>query len=177
MKVVFLDRDGTVIAEPGDRRVDSVDKIQLFDDTIEALQYFADNGFAAIFITNQAGIEEGRLTEEEFWNIHRIVLEKIAASGITILHTYFNKEAQRADNTDWRKPGPKMLLQAAHDFDLDISDTYMIGDSSSDIEASVRAGCKGGVLLRTTDSDALSTDAVFSANTLYEAARYVVGAS
>lgn len=52
MNVVFLDRDGTIIAEPDDRRVDNVEKIKLFPDTVDALKYLADNGYAAIIITN-----------------------------------------------------------------------------------------------------------------------------
>ena len=71
MNTVLLDRDGTVIAEPSDNRVDTVDKIELFPDTLEALTYLADNDFAVIFITNQAGISEGRLTPEEFEKITR----------------------------------------------------------------------------------------------------------
>lgn len=135
MNVVFLDRDGTIIAEPDDRRVDNVEKIKLFPDTVDALKYLADNGYAAIIITNQAGIEEGRITEEEFWRINDEVLRLIAPSGINILKTYFNPKAERPDNNEWRKPGPKMLLEAANDFKLDISKTYMIGDSESDIRA------------------------------------------
>ena len=70
MNVVFLDRDGTVIIDPTDERVDKVEKIELFPDSIEALKYLADNDFAVVFITNQAGIAEGRITEDDFWRIH-----------------------------------------------------------------------------------------------------------
>lgn len=73
-KIVLLDRDGTVIVDPPDLRVDKVDKIELFRDSIEGLKYLADNDFAVILITNQAGVEEGRLTEEEFWQIHNEAL-------------------------------------------------------------------------------------------------------
>ena len=69
MKVIFLDRDGTIIQDPIDERVDEIEKIELFDDSIEALKYLADNGFCAVIITNQAGIAEGRITEDDFWRI------------------------------------------------------------------------------------------------------------
>jgi imidazoleglycerol-phosphate dehydratase/histidinol-phosphatase len=65
-KIVFLDRDGTVIVDPPDLRVDKIEKIELFPDSIGALKYLADNNFSVIFITNQAGIAEGRLNTEEF---------------------------------------------------------------------------------------------------------------
>ena len=90
MKTVFLDRDGTIIIDPDDLRVDGTDEIELFPDTIEALTYLADHDFNAVIITNQAGIGEGRFTEEEFWKIQNKVLEMLAPSGITILKTYMS---------------------------------------------------------------------------------------
>lgn len=175
MKVVLLDRDGTVIVDPPDLRVDKVEKIELFPDSIEGLKYLADNDFAAILITNQAGIEEGRLTEEEFWQIHEEVLRRLAPSGIKILKTYMNGEMKRPDNTEWRKPGPKMLLQAAEDFGLDLSQIYMVGDAQTDIQAGINAGCKGGILVETaTGEKVISADAVYSAPTFTDAAKYIV---
>jgi len=176
MKVVFLDRDGTVIVDPADLRVDKVEKIELFPDSIEALKYLADNGFVAILITNQAGIEEGRITEEEFWEIHEEVLRRLAPSGLKILKTYMNGEMKRTDNSEWRKPGPKMLLQAAEDFGLNLQDIYMVGDNQSDIQAGVNAGCKGGVLVETatTDEKVKSINAVYSAPNLTDAVKFIV---
>lgn len=179
MKVVFLDRDGIVIVDPPDLRVDTVDKIELFPDSIEALKYLADNDFAAILITNQAGIEEGRLTESEFWAIHEEVLRRLAPSGIQILKTYMNGEMKRPDNTEWRKPGPKMLLQAAEDFGLNLQDIYMVGDNQSDIQAGINARCKGGILVETatTDEKVVSPNAIYSAVNLTDAAEYIVANS
>ena len=178
MKVVFLDRDGTLLNDPLDERVDTFDKIELFPDSIEALKYLADNGFVAVIITNQAGIEEGRITEEEFWTIQNEVLARLAPSGIKFLKTYMNGEAAGPNVTEWRKPGPKMLLQAAEDFDLDLSGIYMVGDSQTDIQAGIAAGCKGGVLVETArNHKVVSPDAVYSAPSLLEAARYIVANS
>lgn len=178
MNVVLLDRDGTVIVDPPDLRVDKVEKIELFPDSIEGLRYLAENDFAVILITNQAGIEEGRLTEEEFWQIHNEVLRQLEPSGVKFLKTYMNGEMKRPDNTEWRKPGPKMLLQAAEDFDLDLSQIYMVGDNQSDIQAAINAGCKGGILVETaTGEKVVSTDAVYSAPTLLDAAKYIVANS
>lgn len=177
MNIVFLDRDGTVIAEPEDRRVDDPSKIELFSDSIQALKYLADNGFSAVLITNQAGIEEGRISEDEFWQLHEQVLDRLKPSGLRILKTYFNPEAERPGNSEYRKPGPGMLLQAASDLQIDISDVYMVGDSESDIQAALRAGCKGGVFLKTTDPNASSTDAVFNARSLLDAAKFIIANS
>jgi histidinol-phosphate phosphatase family protein len=176
MKVAFLDRDGTVIVDPPDLRVDTVEKIELFPDSIEALKYLASNGFSVIFITNQAGIAEGRLTEDEFWQIQSEVLRRLAPSGVKVLKTYMNGEASGPNATEWRKPGPKMLLQAAEDFGLNLKNIYMVGDNQSDIQAGVNAGCKGGILVETatTDKKVVSPNAVYSAPNLADAVRYIV---
>ena len=173
MKTVFLDRDGTVIIDPPDLRVDKIEKIKLFDDTLLALKYLADNDFAVVLITNQAGIAEGRINEQEFWMIHEEVLHRIESSGVKILKTYMNGEAG-PDASDWRKPGPKMLLQAGEDLKLDLSKMYMVGDNQSDIQAGINAGCKGGILVKTANENVDSPNAVFTAQTLLEAVKYVV---
>ncbi|MCA9323795.1 HAD-IIIA family hydrolase [Candidatus Saccharibacteria bacterium] len=174
MKVALLDRDGTVIVDPPDLRVDKVEKIELFDDSITALKYLADNGFSVIYITNQAGIEEGRITEEQFWQIHEEVLRRLSESGVNVLKTYMNGEAKRPDNSEWRKPGPKMLLQAAEDFNLDISKLYYVGDNQSDINAAINAGCKGGILVKTANENVESPNAIYTAPKLLDAVQYIV---
>lgn len=174
MKVVLLDRDGTVIMDPPDLRVDKVEKVKLFEDSVLALRYLADNDFSVIFITNQAGIEEGRLTEEGFWHIHEVVLNQLAESGVNVLKTYMNGEMNRDDNTEWRKPGPIMLLQAADDFGFDLSQVYMIGDKQTDIDAAKNAGCKGGILVKTATMSVESPTAIFTAKTLMDAVKYVI---
>lgn len=174
MKVAFLDRDGTVIVDPPDLRVDSVEKIILFDDTIQALKYLADNDFAIVFFTNQAGIAEGRITEEDFWRIQEEVIRQLSPSGVKILKTYFNGEAAGPDASEWRKPGPNMLLQAAKDLNLDLSKIYMVGDNQSDIQAGINAGCKGGILVKTANENVESPNAAFVAQNLFEAVTYIV---
>jgi D-glycero-D-manno-heptose 1,7-bisphosphate phosphatase len=129
-------------------RVDSVDKIKLFDDSIEALSYLALNVFSVIYITNQAGVEEGRLTELEFWEIHNEILKRLAPSGTEVLKTYMNGEKSKPDVTACRKPGPKMFFQAATDFNLNLEEHYYVGDNESDIFAALNAKCKGGILVK-----------------------------
>src|SRR5206468_3902013 len=133
MKIVLLDRDGTLVVDPPDERVDSVAKIELFPDTIDALKQLADSGYAAIIVTNQAGIAEGRITENDFWQMHNEVLNRLAPSGINILKTYMNGEAPGTKSV-WRKPAPGMLLQASKDFNFTLADTYMVGDRPSDVQ-------------------------------------------
>ncbi len=172
MKTVFLDRDGTLIVDPEDLRVDSIDEIELFPDSIEALKYLADHNFNAIIITNQAGIAEGRYTTEKFWEIHQAVLDKLAPSGLPILKTYLSPYGKDVVN-DWRKPGPGMLLQAAQDFHLNLSETYMVGDNHSDIQAGISAGSKT-VLVKTANYNVEAPEADYAAPNLLDAAQYIV---
>lgn len=176
MKVVFLDRDGTLIREPSDRTIDSIDKVELVPDAIDALRLLADNDFSVIIVTNQSGIDEGRMTEDDFWRIHNEVLTRLSSSGVMILKTYMNPETDNPNVSEWRKPGPKMLLQAATDFDLDLSTMFMIGDRETDVQAALRAGCKGGICIDSSYSEVTnsSTQAVYSATSLLDAVNYVV---
>ncbi len=70
MKIVLLDRDGTIIQDPPDERLDREEKIELFADSISALKKLAENGFSVILVTNQAGISEGRIMREDFARIN-----------------------------------------------------------------------------------------------------------
>lgn len=172
-KIVLLDRDGTVIVDPPDLRVDKVEKIELFPDSIEALKYLADNDFNVIFITNQAGIAEGRITEKEFWNLQDEVLKQLSPSGVKVLKTYMNGEAVGSNTSEWRKPGPKMLQQAAKDFDFDLKDVYMVGDNHSDIMAGINAGTKT-ILVKTANENVEAPEANYTAPNLMDAVKYIV---
>jgi imidazoleglycerol-phosphate dehydratase/histidinol-phosphatase len=89
MKIILLDRDGTIIRDPEDERVDKEEKIELFPDSIEALSYLAKNDFSVILITNQAGIAEGRINVEGFNKINNKVIEMLSPSGIKILKNIY----------------------------------------------------------------------------------------
>jgi len=131
-----------------------------------------------VLITNQEGLAEGRLTEAEFWEIHHNqVLKRLEPSGVTFLKTYMNGEAAGPEATQWRKPGPKMLLQAAEDLRLDLSEIYMVGDNQSDVQAGINAGCKGGILVKTANQNVDSPNAIYTAPNLLDAVCYIVSGS
>lgn len=171
MKVVFLDRDGTIIVDPPDNRIDSIQKIQLFPDTIEALTTIAQLGYGIILITNQAGIAEGRITEQKFWQIHNEILKRLAPSGIAIRKTYLCPH-RPADNCNCRKPKPAMLLQAAEEFAIDLPHSWFIGDRETDIQAGHAAGTKT-ILVQTANTRQDSGGATYSAPHLLDAVRYI----
>ena len=172
MQLVLFDRDGTLLVDPQDERVDSVEKIQFFPDTLDALRLLSEHDIAIVIITNQAGIAEGRMTEQKFWDIHQVVLERLRPSGIKILKTYLNGEAMGAVSK-WRKPAPGMLLQAAKDFNLNLTDSYMVGDRRSDVQAGINAGTKT-ILVMTGSAGGETPESTFTAPNLMAAAEYLV---
>ncbi len=172
MKVIFLDRDGTVIRDPEDERVDKEEKIELFPDTIEALTYLAKNKFSVIFITNQAGIAEGRLSTEDFHRIHTKVLETLSPSGVKVLKTYVCPHISE-DNCECKKPKPTMLLKAIKEFNLNPKNVYMIGDRESDINAGINADIKT-ILVKTANIPVSADQADYTAPNLLDAVKYVV---
>lgn len=173
MNAVFLDRDGTVIVDPPDERVDKVEKIKLFPDTLDALGKLATLDYGVIFITNQAGIAEGRITEDDFWRIQDKVLDMLASSGIKILKTFVCPHGP-SDNCECRKPKPTMLWQAAEEFDIDLENSWMIGDHESDIQAGLSAGTKA-ILVKTANKPEESGDATYTAPNLLDAVGYIAG--
>jgi D-glycero-D-manno-heptose 1,7-bisphosphate phosphatase len=172
MKVVLLDRDGTVIVDPPNERVDKIEKIELFPDTIQALKLLTDNDFAVILITNQAGIAEGLITEQDFNFINGKVLEMLAPSGVKILKTAMCPHGPDG-GCDCRKPKPKMILEAAQEFNIDLSKTYIVGDHRSDVMAGINAGAKG-ILVKTANVNVTADEATYTAQNLLEAVEYII---
>ncbi len=172
MKAVFLDRDGTItVGTPTYERVDSLEKVVLLPNTLEALRLLATLDYGVFIVTNQAGIAKGLITEAEFEQINAKVLDLIAPSGITILHSYVCPHAT-GDGCDCRKPKPKLLLDAAREFDVDLASSWMIGDRPTDVLTAVNAGAKG-ILVKTGEPSVVSAEASFTTPSLLEAVQYI----
>ncbi len=172
MKIALLDRDGTLIVDPPDFRVKSLHDLHFFDDTVEALKYLNDSGFEIILITNQAGVGEGIISEQQFWDIQNEMINRLAQKGVRILDTFVCTAKQDSDDPR-RKPNPGMLLEAAEKHGFNLAETFMVGDREGDVLAGVNAGCKS--ILVDTGWDIVQTDkAVYTAPKLFDAAKYIV---
>lgn len=172
MKIVLMDRDGTLIVPPEDRRVDSPEKVKLFPDTLEAMKLLANNGYKVIIVTNQSGISEGRFTSEEYSKINQHFVDLLAPSGIEILKVCTCPH-RRADNCECRKPKPTMILEAAKEFGFDPKDCFMVGDRQDDIDIAKNSGAKA-VLVKTGDFPVDGADATFVAENLLEATEFII---
>ena len=171
-KVVFFDRDGTLLRTPEDRRVDSVAKVVLFPDTVQALRLLVRHGYAGVVITNQTGIAEGRFTPEEYARISQRLLELLQPSAMHILKIYTCPHS-RADGCACRKPKPTMVLDATKEFGIDPTSAYLIGDRQDDMDLGKNAGIQT-VLVETGPFRVAEQPGVMRAKTLLEAAECVV---
>lgn len=139
-KAIFLDRDGTVIVDKVQPK--RVEDIEFFSDTISALKSMQDKGYLLIIVTNQDGIKQKKLTEQEFEKFNNELLNRLKMNGIVIDAIYYSPH-EASDERDLSfKPKPGMLYLAAEDFKLDLENCYFIGDQYTDYIAGIRAGVK-----------------------------------
>jgi D-glycero-D-manno-heptose 1,7-bisphosphate phosphatase len=171
MKAVFLDRDGTLIVDPPDLRVDRISKMHLFPDVFKAMKRLAKLNYRVFIVTNQAGIAEGRLSEKDFHRLNDVLLELLEPTGIKVAKTYFCPHGEDARCT-CRKPKPKLLFDAAREYEIDLKGSWSIGDRESDIKAGKAAGTKT-ILVQTGNTPASSKDATYAAKDLLEAIEYI----
>ncbi len=145
-KAIFLDRDNTLIDDPG--YINDPGQVALLEGVPEALREFREMGYKLIVITNQSGVARGIVTEETLERIHErmeILLKEHDAGIDRIYYCPYHPDGvvpKFRKKSDMRKPGPGMLLKAAGDMDLNLATSWVIGDKSSDIEAGLKAGCK-----------------------------------
>jgi D-glycero-D-manno-heptose 1,7-bisphosphate phosphatase len=153
---VFLDRDGTLIedcaylADPA--------RVRLLPGVAGGLRRLREAGYVCVIVTNQSGIGRGLLTEDDYRRVHDEMMRQLAAEGATIEAAYHCPVAPQtddplADEHPDRKPAPGMLLRAAADLGLDLSRSWMIGDAVRDVVAGKRTGCRGCILIASTDRD------------------------
>jgi histidinol-phosphate phosphatase family protein len=140
---VFLDRDGTLMEEVEYCRDPAL--VRLLPGVQEGLAQLKAAGFVLVIITNQSGIGRGYFTPAEYNAVHTRLLSLLSPDLIDA--TYFCPDHPDRP-TERRKPGIGMLLEAAKDLDLDLANSWMIGDRISDIESATRAGAQG-ILVRT----------------------------
>lgn len=149
-KAIFLDRDGTINEYVGFLR--NIDEFKLIDGVTEAIKKINQSGYIAIVVSNQPVIARGEVSIEELKEIHNKMETLLGQEGAYIDAIYYcphhpdkGFEGERPEykmECDCRKPKPGMLLAAAQEFNIDLSQSWMVGDSKNDVEAGKAAGCK-----------------------------------
>ena len=147
-KACFLDRDGTLNVEVN--YLHEPEKLELEKYVPEALQLLKSNGFKLIVITNQAGVARGFYEEKDIALVHAKMQELLQEYGVKIDKFYYcPHHPDFSGECECRKPGTALFRQAAAEFNIDLAESYMIGDRLSDIQAGENAGCKKTFLLKT----------------------------
>lgn len=148
-KAIFLDRDGTINEYVGFLK--HIDDFRLIDGTADAIRMINQSDFLAIVITNQPVIARGEVTLEELQEIHHKMETLLGQEGAYVDAIYYcphhpdkGYEGERPEyklDCDCRKPKPGMLFAAAEKYNIDLSQSWMIGDGESDVKAGQAAGC------------------------------------
>ena len=145
-KAIFLDRDETLIEDPG--YISDPDQVKLLDGVAEALIELKGLKYKLIVVTNQSAVARGIVTEKVLGEIHNRLKQLLAEKGAfldRISYCPYHPDGvvpKYRKESDCRKPNPGMLLTAADEMDIDLGRSWCIGNSSSDVEAGLRAGCK-----------------------------------
>lgn len=137
--ILFLDRDGTIILEPEDEQIDSLEKLHFYPGVISALRRIVQHGgYELVLVSNQDGLGTASFPEETFWPAHNRMLEILAGEGVTFDAIHIDRSLPE-ENAPTRKPGTAML--AAY-LDRDLSGSYVIGDRQSDVQLAQNLGCR-----------------------------------
>lgn len=153
-KAIFLDRDGTINKYVGFLR--DIDEFELLDGVADAIQEINASGYLAIVATNQPVIARGEVSFDELEMIHNKMETLLGQKGAYLDAIYFcphhphkGYEGERPElkfDCECRKPKPGMLLKAAQEFNIDLAQSWMIGDGENDIKAGMNAGCKTALI-------------------------------
>ncbi len=150
-RAVFMDRDGTISEEIG--YVNHPDRYRPFPYAAEAVRLLNDLGWLAVLVTNQAGVARGYFSEDMIGKVHSVLNEELERGGARLDAIYYcahhpsvGDPPYRLD-CDCRKPKPGLILRAANDLDIDLAQSWMIGDRHSDVQLAVNAGVKSAFVL------------------------------
>jgi imidazoleglycerol-phosphate dehydratase / histidinol-phosphatase len=142
-RVLFIDRDGTLIKEaPPSYQVDSWDKLEFYPEAFCYMRKLAEEfDYLLIMVTNQDGLGTAGFPEESFWPIQRHIIKSFENEGVSFQATYIDRSFAKDKSPD-RKPGTGMLKEYLNNPDYDITNSFVIGDRLTDVQLAKNLGCK-----------------------------------
>lgn len=145
-RILFIDRDGTLIEEPHDEQVDSFDKLKFVKGLFRNLGFIRSNlDFRFVMVSNQDGLGTKSFPEDTFWPVHNFMLQTLEGEGITFDDIHIDRHFPE-DNHPCRKPGTGMLTEYIDNPAYDIKGSYVIGDRATDRQLADNLGCKALIL-------------------------------
>ncbi|NQY11124.1 MAG: bifunctional histidinol-phosphatase/imidazoleglycerol-phosphate dehydratase HisB [Flavobacteriales bacterium] len=151
-KVLFIDRDGTIILEPADEQIDAFEKLQFYPKVLRNLSLIASNlDCELVMVSNQDGLGTDSFPEDTFWPTHNLMLDILKGEGIEFSEILIDKSLP-ADNAPTRKPRTGMMT-AYMEGDYDLENSFVIGDRSTDVELAKNMGT-GSIFIGDEDPEA-----------------------
>ena len=146
-KVLFIDRDGTIVIEPPvDYQLDAFEKLEFYPKAIRNLYFIRQKlDFEFAMVTNQDGLGTPSFPEDTFWPVHNLVLNTLKNEGITFDEIFIDRSFPE-DNAPTRKPRTGMLTRYLNNEDYDLAGSFVIGDRATDVELANNLGCKAILL-------------------------------
>ncbi len=155
-KVLFIDRDGTIIKETADEQIDAFDKMVFYPKVFTFLGKIAKElDYELVMITNQDGLGTDSFPEETFWPVQNFILKSFENEGVVFDKVFLDRTFPH-ENADTRKPGTG-LLTAYFSKDYDLTNSFVIGDRLTDMELAKNLGSKGVFI---NDNTNLGTDEI-----------------
>ncbi|MCF0197607.1 MAG: bifunctional histidinol-phosphatase/imidazoleglycerol-phosphate dehydratase HisB [Bacteroidaceae bacterium] len=159
-KILFIDRDGTILREPADEQIDSFAKFQFVPGAIHALTFLRQHtDYLFVMVSNQDGLGTEAYPEEDFLPTHNLMLDILRGEGVVFDAIHIDRSFPH-DNLPTRKPGTAMLTDYLQG-DYDIANSWVIGDRQTDAMLARNLGCKAAILNETTSWEKV-VDMVFA---------------
>jgi imidazoleglycerol-phosphate dehydratase/histidinol-phosphatase len=141
-KLLFVDRDGTLIVEPPDQQIDSFEKLALIDGAIDALRRCSAAGYELVMITNQDGLGTASFPRDRFEGPHRLLMQILQSQGVTFREVLIDESFER-DGLDTRKPGVGLVRHHLGDDSWSRTASAVVGDRETDVQFAANLGVRG----------------------------------
>lgn len=147
-RILFIDRDGTLIEEPADEQIDSFSKLKFTTGMIRNLGFIRNKlDFEFVMVSNQDGLGTASFPEDTFWPVHNFILQTLEGEGITFDDILIDRHFPE-DNAPTRKPQTGLVEKYMNNPDYDLAGSYVIGDRDTDAQFAQNIGCQSLILGR-----------------------------
>ena len=140
-RIVFIDRDGTIIREPRDKQVDSLEKLEFIPGIISGLQLLVDAGFTLVMVSNQDGLGTKNYPRRSFSRVQKKILALLSGEGIHFERIFICPH-RPGDNCGCRKPGTGLVQEYLNKVRVDRSRSFVLGDRTTDVEFAANLGMR-----------------------------------
>ena len=160
-KVLFIDRDGTLITEPEDEQIDSFEKLEFYPSVFQYLARIAKElEFELVMVSNQDGLGTSSFPEETFWPVHNMILKAFENEGVRFTEVLVDRSFPH-ENLPTRKPGTGLVTHYMKG-NYDLENSFVIGDRVTDVQLAKNMGCKSILLSDTEEPEATLTTTKWS---------------